>query len=89
MNPDCSSTGEIKSRVLEHPKNGVLEMVTEKGFPSYPKDSQKYKCNEKQSDVRAYYYKSREDFKGKDKLVIEVFYPSGSYRKRLFNIDVR
>ena len=41
VNPDCSSTGEIKSRVLEHPKNGVLEMVTEKGFPSYPKDSPK------------------------------------------------
>jgi hypothetical protein len=33
--------------------------------------------------------KSREDVKGKDRIVIEVFYPSGSYRKRLFNIDVR
>ena len=89
VNADCSSAGEIKSRVLEQPKNGVLEMVTEKGFPSYAKDSQKYKCNETQSDVQAYYYKSREDFKGKDRFVVEVFYPSGSYRKRLFTIDVR
>ena len=83
VNPDCSSKGEIKSRLLEHPKNGVVEMVTEKGFPSYAKDHPKYKCNEKQSDVQAYYYKSREDFKGKDRFVVEVFYPIGSYRKRL------
>jgi hypothetical protein len=32
---------------------------------------------------------SREGFKGKDKLVIETFYARGSYRKHLFNIDVR
>ncbi len=89
LNPDCSSKGEVKSRLLEQPKNGVVEMVTEKGFTLYAKDDQKFQCNEKQSDIQSYYYKSREDFKGKDKLVIEVFYPSGSYRKRLFNIDVR
>ena len=89
VNPNCSSQGEIKSRLLEHPKNGVVEMVTEKGFPSYPQNNQKYECNEKKSDVRAYYYKSREDFKGKDRFVVEVFFPNGNYRKRLFAIDVR
>jgi hypothetical protein len=89
VNPDCSSTGQIKSRLLEQPKNGVVEMVTEKGFTTYAKDDQKYKCNEKQSDLLAYYYKSREDFKGKDRFVVEVFYPRGTYRKRIVNIDVR
>ena len=67
----------------------MVEMITEKGFTLYSKDDQKYKCNEQQSDLQVYYYKSRDDFKGKDRLVIEVFYPSGGYRKRLFNIDVR
>ena len=89
VNPNCSSQGEIKSRLLEHPKNGVVEMVTEKGFPGYPQNDQKYECNEKKSDVRAYYYKSREDFKGTDRFVVEVFFPNGNYRKRLFAIDVR
>ena len=89
VNADCRSAGEIKSRVLEHPKNGVLEMVAEKGFPSYPQNDQKYECNGTKSDVQAYYYKSREDFKGKDRFVVEVFFPHGSYRKRLFTIDVR
>ena len=32
VNPDCSSAGEVKTRLLEQPKNGVVEMVTEKGF---------------------------------------------------------
>ena len=89
VNPDCSSTGQIKSRLLEQPKNGVAEMVTEQGYTRYAKDDQKYKCNEKQSDLEAYYYKSREDFKGKDRFVVEAFYPRGSYRKMIFNIDVR
>ena len=89
VDADCSSTGHIKSRLLEQPKNGVVEMVTEQGFTSYAKDDPKYKCNEKQSDIQAYYYKSREDFKGKDRFVAEVFYPKGAYRKRIFSIDVR
>jgi hypothetical protein len=67
----------------------VVEMVTEMGFTSYAKHDPKYKCNEKQSDIEAYYYKSREDFKGKDRFVVEVFYPRGTYRKRIFDIDVR
>jgi hypothetical protein len=87
--PDCSPVGEIRSRLIEKPKNGAVEIVAEKGFTSYAKDDQKHKCNEKKSDLQVYYYTSREDFKGKDKLVIEVFYPVGTYRKRLFNIDVR
>jgi hypothetical protein len=89
LNADCSPRGEIKSRLLEQPKNGVVEIVTEKGFASYGKEDQRYKCNEKQSELPVYYYKSREDFKGKDRFVVEVFYPSGTYRKRLFNVDVR
>jgi hypothetical protein len=89
VDPDCSSTGHINSRLLEQPKHGVVEIVTEKGYTNYAMDHQKYKCNEKQSDIQAYYYKSREDFKGKDRFVVEVFFPRGSYRKRVFNIDVR
>jgi hypothetical protein len=89
VNPDCSSIGQIKSRLLEQPKNGVVEMITEMGFSAYAKDHPNYKCNEKQSNLQAYYYKSREDFKGKDRFVVEAYYPSGSYRKMIFNIDVR
>jgi len=89
VDADCSSTGHIKSRLLEQPKNGVVEIVTENGFTAYAKDDPKYKCNEKQSDILAYYYTSREGFKGKDRFVAEVFYPKGAYRKRIFSIDVR
>jgi hypothetical protein len=45
VNPDCSSTGQIKSRLLEQPKNGVVEMVTEKGFTAYAKNTSAMKSN--------------------------------------------
>jgi hypothetical protein len=89
LNPDCSSKGEIKSRLLEEPKNGEMEIATEKGFSAFAKDDQRYRCNENQTDIQTYYYKSQGDFKGKDIFVVEVFYPSGGYRKRLFIMDVR
>jgi hypothetical protein len=75
--------------MLERPKNGVVEIVKERAFTAYPKDDPRHKCNEKETDLHAYYYKSREDFRGKDRFVMEVFFPTGSYRKRLFNMDVR
>jgi hypothetical protein len=89
LNADCSSQGEIKARLIEPPKNGAAEIVNEKGFSNYGKDDQQYKCNEKPSDVVAYYYKSKDGFKGKDRFVIEWFSPNGNYRKRIFNVDVR
>ena len=33
LNTDCSTPGQVKSRLLEQPKNGVAEMITEKGSP--------------------------------------------------------
>jgi hypothetical protein len=89
LNPDCSPRGEIRLRLIEPPKHGDVEMVTEKGFTTYPKDRQMYSCNEKQSDVHAYYYHSRDGFTGKDRFVGEVFYSNGAYRKAVINVDVR
>jgi hypothetical protein len=89
LNPNCSPKGEIRLRLIEPPKHGDIEMVTEKGFTVYPKDSQMYSCNEKQSDVHAYYYRSRDGFTGKDRFVGEAFYSNGAYRKGVINVDVR
>jgi hypothetical protein len=89
LNNDCSTSGDIKARLADPPRNGTADIVMEKGFTRFPKGDQKFKCNEKQSDVQAYYYQSRDGFKGKDKVVIETFFSNGNYRKRTYNIDVR
>jgi hypothetical protein len=89
LNGDCTTSGELKSRLAEQPKNGAAEIVTEKGFTNFSKDDPQFKCNEKQSDIQSYYYQSRDGFKGKDRVVIETFFHNGNYRKRVYNIDVR
>lgn len=89
LNPDCSSKGTIVARIVQKPKNGELRVANEEGFSSYAKDDQRYKCNEKRSEVVKLYYTSDEGFKGKDRFVVEVFYANGSYRKRVFNVNVR
>lgn len=89
LNADCSPAGAISVRLAEKPKNGTVELVAEQGFSDYGRDAQQYKCNEKPSELQAFYYTSRDGFTGKDRFVVEVFYPIGTYRKRLFNVDVR
>ncbi len=89
LNPDCSSGGKITARLIEKPADGLAEIVNERGFTEYEKDAQAYKCNEKESDITKFYYTSNGGFKGKDGFTVEVFYPNGNYRKRVFNIDVR
>jgi hypothetical protein len=89
LNPDCSPAGKIIARFAEHPKNGTAEIVNEKGFTDYDKESQERKCNERESEIIGFYYTSREGFIGKDKFIIEIFYPNGNYRKRVINVEVR
>jgi hypothetical protein len=89
LNPDCSSGGKITVRVVDNPNKGIAEVVDERGFTSYAKDTQTYKCNERESQITAIYYKSMDGFKGKDRFTVEMFFANGSYRKRVFNVDVR
>jgi hypothetical protein len=89
LNGDCSSAGKVILRFMQKPRDGVAEIVSEQGFSGYPKDDQRNKCNEKPIDVEKVFYKSNDDFKGKDQFIVEAFYPNGDYRKVTVNIDVR
>jgi hypothetical protein len=89
MNPDCSPGGEVKARLTEAPKNGTAEIVQEKEFINFGKDNALSKCSDKSADVTAYYYQSKDGFKGKDRFVIETFFHNGNFRKHVYNVDVR
>lgn len=89
LNADCSSAGSVTLRFIQEPRNGVAEIISEQGFTGYPKDDLRYKCNERPSDVTQVYYRSNDDFKGKDQFIVEAFYPNGDYRKLVVNVDVR
>jgi hypothetical protein len=89
LNGDCSSAGKVILRLMQQPRNGVAEIISEQSFTAYPKDDLRYKCNEKPVDAEKVFYKSNDSFKGKDQLIVEAFYPNGDYRKVTVNIDVR
>jgi len=89
LNPDCTSAGRIIVRLSESPADGVAELLTEQAFPDYADDDQRFKCNEKSSELPAFYYTSRPGFKGRDRFVVEIFFSNGNYRRRAFNIEVR
>ena len=46
LNPDCTSAGYVTVRIITPPVHG--ELTTERGleYTSYPKNNQRYQCNE-------------------------------------------
>ena len=89
LNPDCSVDGTIVVRVLQPPKNGKFESVDEIGNSNYEKKDQKFRCNIESRLVSKYFYTSDEGFSGKDRLMIETFFPNGNSRKRTFEVTVK
>jgi hypothetical protein len=43
-NPDCTASGNIDIRVTKKPEHGTVETTPEINFPTYPKESSRYKC---------------------------------------------
>lgn len=89
LNPDCSVEGPITVRILQSPKSGKFESLDEEGNSAYASTDQKFRCNLEKRAVSKYYYTSDDGFAGKDRLVIETFFPNGNSRKRTFEITVK
>jgi hypothetical protein len=44
LNPDCTSSGDVNVRVTTQPEHGKVEITSTSHFPSYSKESNRYKC---------------------------------------------
>lgn len=73
LNKDCTPMGKVVVRAVQGPKNGLIEIVTEEGHSDYKNDDQRFKCNEKTSEVVRIYYKSNDGFKGRTVLSLKPF----------------
>jgi len=89
VNPDCSLTGPTTVRIVTPPANGVAEVDIGPAFPAFAKDNVRYKCNQKQYDLPRVWYASKPGYRGPDALAIEVFYPTGAYRKARVTVTVK
>lgn len=87
-NPDCSVNEVPVARITKRPTKGEVEIGEGSGYSHYPKDSQLYECNTKQTLMSNIFYTSTKGFAGTDNFEIEVF-SSGNSRKIKFRVTVR
>ena len=62
LNPDCTARCNIDIRVTKQPEHGSIETTTTTNFPGYPKESNRYKCNEHKVRGVQFNYKSTEKY---------------------------
>jgi hypothetical protein len=88
LSPDCTAADVIVAKVTK-PGKGQVEFEENLGFSAYPKDSQKYGCNTRQTPGLSIFYTSPTGFKGTDSFEIELVGGQGQSRKASFRIRVK
>ncbi len=87
-NPDCSVNEVPVARITKRPAKGEVEIEEGSGYSRYPKNSQLYECNTKQTLMSNIFYTSAKGFKGSDNFDIELF-AAGNSRKIRFRLTVK
>jgi hypothetical protein len=81
--------GNLIIRVTKQPEHGTVETTPDINFPTYPKESNRYKCNEHKVKGIQLNYKSAEKYTGDDTLELLVLFPSGFAWEVHYDISVR
>jgi hypothetical protein len=66
LNPDCTSSGDVNVRVTTQPEHGKIEITSTSYFPSFSKESNRYKCNQHKVKGTLVNYKATEKYTGND-----------------------
>ena len=77
LNADCTTNGDVQSRLIKPPANGTVELDDGPGYPSYPQNNQRFACNGRQVMGVRVFYTSKDGFTGKDAFETEFFAPAG------------
>jgi hypothetical protein len=88
LNPDCTSEGDVNVRVTTQPEHGKVEITSTSGFPSYSKESNRYKCTQHRVKGVLVNYKA-EKYVGDDAFDLLILYPGGYAREVHYNMNVR
>ncbi len=89
VNADCSPGPLPNVRVVTQPSNGELRMEPIKYAVNRQANDVRAHCNGKIVDAVAVFYKSREQYVGADKAVLEVDFKHGTIHRYTYAIDVR
>jgi hypothetical protein len=83
LKKDCSAGSLPEIKIAGAPKNGQLKTTTKK-----LKTPASYRCPDKEAQVAAVFYKSKADFTGTDRVLIEVKTAEGTIEKQDIRITV-
>ena len=89
LNPDCSATGDVNVRVTKQPEHGTVETVATTGYPHFPKENIRSKCNQYKVKGTLINYKAAEKYTGNDEFDLLVLFPGGYAWEHHFDISVR
>jgi hypothetical protein len=85
LNPDCTSEGDINVRVIKQPEHGKVEIASTAHFPSFSKESNRYKCTQHKVKGVLVNYKA-EKYVGEDVFDLLIIYPGGFAREVHYDI---
>jgi hypothetical protein len=89
LNPDCSVIGIPTIRVLEASKNGNVIFEKGSGFPAFPENNPRSKCNASSLDGEIIFYTPEPGYSGPDSVMVEIIYPDGTAGRRHYTIEVK
>jgi hypothetical protein len=76
-------------RIVESSKNGNVTFEKGSGFPNYPADNLRSKCNVSAADGQVIFYMPEPGYVGSDSVTVEIIYPDGAARTRRYAIEVK
>lgn len=89
VNADCTSGAVPALRIVTAPQNGELRQAEVTLPIDRRKGSPRSDCNGKPVTAVAVLYKSKAEFTGKDNVVIDVDYKTGTVKRFNYKITVR
>ncbi len=89
VNPDCSSGGMHKVRVVQAPEQGTLDVAKTTNFPSFLPMNPRAKCNTQRVPGTQITYRAKSGYVGTDAYVLEIFAPNGILITDRVTVNVR
>jgi hypothetical protein len=89
LDPDCTEHPGATLTALQQPEHGVLRVVHEQGYTTYPPANPRSVCNNRKTPMNRAYYVANPGYKGHDKVILQGSSSEGRVREITVDILVR
>jgi hypothetical protein len=89
QNADCTTNGDVQSRLTKQSTNGTVELEDGPGYPIYAAGTPRYACNSRQVMGVRVMYTSKDGYTGKDSFEAQFFTPTGQEVVWKYSVTVK